>query len=76
MVFVCLSVRLFQINLETTEPIGPQLGVGPQMTQGNVYGTSKLERKVVGFFFKCANSKEKYAKIRKLLKMADIKRNC
>jgi len=30
-VFVCLSVRLYSINVETAEPIGPKFVVAPRV---------------------------------------------
>ena len=33
---VCLSVRLYPINVKTAEPVGPKFCVEPQMTTGKV----------------------------------------
>ena len=38
MVFVCLFVRLYSINVKTAEPIGPKFFMGPCVTPGKVYG--------------------------------------
>ena len=42
-IYTCLSVRLYLINVETAEPIGPKLCVGPHMTSEKVYGCSELK---------------------------------
>ena len=35
---LCLSVRLYPINVKTAEPIGPKFCVGLRVTPGKVYG--------------------------------------
>ena len=37
LVFVCMSVCLYPINVKTAEPIGPKLFEGPHLTPGKVY---------------------------------------
>ena len=34
---VCLSVRLYPLNVKTAEPIGPKFCVGHNVTPGKVY---------------------------------------
>ena len=46
-ILVCLSIRLYPINLKTAEPIWSKFCVGPHMTPGKVYETSKLEGKKI-----------------------------
>ena len=41
---VCLSVRLYPINVKTAEPIGPKFFVGYHVTPGKVYGWSNFQK--------------------------------
>ena len=58
--FVCLC----QTNVKTAEPIGPKFCVGPHMTPGKVYKTSRLGKKLLEnsrnlFFLKMSQLEKK-----------------
>ena len=55
---LCLYVRLFPINVETAEPIGPNFFVGPHLTPGKVYEWSNFQ--------KFATNKMRFLKIMKI----------
>ena len=44
---VCLSVCLYPVNVKTTNPIRLKFCLGPHMTLGKVYGTSKLKEQIL-----------------------------
>ena len=52
-VFACLSVHLYPINVKTAEPIGPTFCVEPHITPGKVYECSEFQTVVFNkiYFF-------------------------